>query len=129
MHALQVLPPVATTRVSEHIPAIISFIEQIEKQGLCYATSDGSVLFDTNALRNKGFQYRLLEPCCTDTEDAAHSATIETEKRHEFDFALWKAMPHSPADRENDLWWQSPWGNGRPGWHIECSAMIQYGVT
>mgnify|MGYP002394627267 CR=1 FL=1 len=127
MQALRVAPPMAITRVSEHVPEIIDFIRTIEQRGLCYTTPDGSVLFDTGNFKDTGFQYRVLEPCAADASD--DTAALERNKRHPFDFALWKAMPNALVDSphaEGDLWWRSPWGTGRPGWHIECSAMVQY---
>ncbi|KAF1951880.1 cysteinyl-tRNA synthetase [Byssothecium circinans] len=122
MDALNVLRPDQLTRVTEYVPPIVSFVERIVANGFGYATSDGSVYFDIDSFEKAGHSYSRLEPWSK--TDLALQADGEgslskgsSMKRSENHFALWKASkPGEPA-------WSSPWGPGRPGWHIECSAM------
>lgn len=123
MKALNVLPSSITTRVSEYIPEIITFVERIVSNGLAYKTEDGSVYFDTHAFENDGKHvYAKLQPWNKGSVELINegegSLSIKTGgKKSNNDFALWKASkPGEPA-------WKSPWGEGRPGWHIECSVM------
>eukprot|EP01025_Chloroclados_australasicus_P023188 TRINITY_DN23592_c0_g1_i5.p1 TRINITY_DN23592_c0_g1~~TRINITY_DN23592_c0_g1_i5.p1 ORF type:complete len:666 (-),score=62.96 TRINITY_DN23592_c0_g1_i5:249-2246(-) len=119
MEDLCVRPPDIVTRVSEYIPEIISYIQSIVSQGFGYEV-DGSVYFDTHAFRQQGHTYGKLEPWSVgNTALAAESeANFEsTHKRSPADFALWK------KSKAGEPFWESPWGVGRPGWHIECSAM------
>ncbi|GBE61326.1 cysteine-tRNA synthetase [Babesia ovata] len=122
MAKLGVEPPNVITRVSEFLPEIIDYIETIIKNGYAYE-SEGSVYFDIEAFRtNKAHVYAKLEPTSfndlgriADGEGALGETSMHKKSPH--DFALWKkAKPDEP-------FWPSPWGNGRPGWHIECSAM------
>lgn len=113
MDYLGVLPPTIITRVTEHIGDIVDYIGGIEQQGLAYEAEDG-VYFDTQSF---GPQYGKLGPNAATESQEAHDPT--TTKRDARDFALWKlAKPGEP-------FWESPWGEGRPGWHIECSAMTE----
>ena len=101
-------------RATKHIGEIIGLIKKLEKNQLAYRAENGDVYFDTQAWRsNYG---RLIGQ---DLDDLESGARIEVGdlKRHPMDFALWKAeKPGEPS-------WNSPWSKGRPGWHIECSAM------
>ncbi|KAF2727303.1 Cysteinyl-tRNA synthetase, partial [Polyplosphaeria fusca] len=122
MNALNVLLPDQLTRVTEYVPQIARFVEKIVGNGFGYATPDGSVYFDVDSFEKAGHSYSRLEPW--NKNDLALQADGEgslskgrSMKRSENHFALWKASkPGEPA-------WPSPWGRGRPGWHIECSAM------
>ena len=122
MHSLNVLDPDVLTRVTEYVPQIASFIERIVANGFGYATPDGSVYFDIEAFEKAGNHYARLEPWNRNDKslqaDGEGSLSNKTAvKRNESDFALWKASkPGEPS-------WPSPWGKGRPGWHIECSVM------
>uniref|UniRef100_A0A674HHQ4 cysteine--tRNA ligase n=1 Tax=Taeniopygia guttata TaxID=59729 RepID=A0A674HHQ4_TAEGU len=110
MAALKVLPPTVYMRVTDNIPQIISFIETIMSSGQAYATSQGNVYFD---VKSWGRRYGVLTAINPDTQDEA----VDSDKRHGKDFALWKAA------KPQELSWNSPWGKGRPGWHIECSTI------
>lgn len=109
---LNILPPSVSLRVSDVIPDIIKFITKIHDRQFAYKTEDGSVYFNVTKY---GSEYGKLAPVT-----AVDNANLETEnpfKENAMDFALWKATkPEEP-------WWDSPWGRGRPGWHIECSTM------
>ena len=100
-------------RATEHIPDIIALIQKLVDKGLAYACPNGDVYYDTQAFAGYG------KLCGQNLEDLESGARIDVDpnKRHPMDFAVWKAQkPGEPA-------WESPWGMGRPGWHIECSAM------
>jgi cysteinyl-tRNA synthetase len=124
MRNLNVLEPDNVTRVTEYGAEIVSFVEKIVSNGFAYSTSDGSVYFDISSFEKvPGNAYARLAPASRgDRElqedgEGALSSQKTSQKRSESDFALWKASrPGEPA-------WESPWGPGRPGWHIECSAM------
>ncbi|KAM9674582.1 putative cysteine--tRNA ligase, mitochondrial isoform 5-T5 [Dama dama] len=110
MAALKVLPPTAYLRVTEHVPQIIAFIERIIANGHAYCTANGNVYFD---LQSRGDRYGKLVGVAPGLE----GEPVDSDKRHASDFALWKAAkPQEP-------FWGSPWGDGRPGWHIECSTI------
>lgn len=99
-------------RVTEHIPEIIELIQMILDRGAAYVV-EGDVYFDISAFP----EYGKLSGRTLEEMQAGARVEIDPKKRHPMDFALWKsAKPGEPA-------WDSPWGKGRPGWHIECSAM------
>ncbi|XP_067000195.2 probable cysteine--tRNA ligase, mitochondrial [Anabrus simplex] len=110
MEKLNVLPPTIPVRVTDVIPNIITFIQNIIDKGHAYTTDDGSVYFDISSYK----KYGKLFPVVVDDTTGGVS-----NKKSPLDFALWKgAKPGEP-------WWSSPWraGKGRPGWHIECSTI------
>ena len=121
MKSLNILSPNSVTRVSEFIPEIIDYIEIIIKNGFAYE-SNGSVYFDTNRFdsSDKHFYAKLVPEAFGDNKALAEGEgdlSHTTDKRNANDFALWKnSKPGEP-------FWSSPWGEGRPGWHIECSVM------
>lgn len=119
MKRLNVTQPAVYTRVTEHIEEIKSFIEQMERNGFTYVTKNGGVYFDSKKFENSDHLYGKLAPN-TNQEESIQQEHIEfrDEKRDPRDFALWKF-----TSREY-MGWDSKWGFGRPGWHIECSAMI-----
>ncbi|KAI8993929.1 tRNA synthetases class I (C) catalytic domain-containing protein [Trametes punicea] len=121
MRRLRVREPDTLTRVTEYVPEIVSFVEGIINNGFGYVV-DGSVYFDTRAFdKAEGHSYAKLEPWSKGNrellEEGEGALSVTTGKRSAADFALWKASkPGEPS-------WPSPWGAGRPGWHIECSVM------
>eukprot|EP00899_Mesostigma_viride_P011633 jgi/Mesvir1/20470/Mv12360-RA.1 len=119
MARLGVRSPSVLTRVSEYIPEIVAYVERIIANGFGYE-ANGSVYFDTAAFRKAGHFYGKLCPWAVGAGNLAAEGEMNfatSEKRGKNDFVLWKASkPGEPT-------WPSPWGRGRPGWHIECSAM------
>ncbi len=114
LQRLNILEPTIWCRATDHISEQIEFIKCIEAKGFTYRTSDG-IYFDTSRLPHYGELGRL------DIEGLRAGARIDMgEKRNITDFALWK---FSPPDQKRQMEWDSPWGKGFPGWHIECSAM------
>ncbi len=110
--ALHLLPPDVTPKVSEHMPEIVAIIEKLVAKDIAYA-SKGDVYFQVS----KYPQYAKLSKRNLDDMQAGERVSTGDQKREPLDFALWKAAkPGEPS-------WDSPWGKGRPGWHIECSAM------
>ena len=106
-------------RVSEHVPEIIGLIERLLERGYAYE-SNGSVYFDVSEFE----KYGKLSNQRLDEIESQGDPDEQSEKRHPADFALWKAGEAHPDDAEpGGQTWESPWSEGRPGWHIECSAM------
>ncbi|CAG9461321.1 unnamed protein product [Pedinophyceae sp. YPF-701] len=119
MDRLGVRRPDCMPRVSEYVPEIVAYIQKIVDEGMAYE-ANGSVYFSTAAFRERGHTYGKLDPWAVGSSllSAEGEADFATgEKRRPTDFALWKAA------RPGEPTWPSPWGPGRPGWHIECSAM------
>ncbi len=110
--ALLTLPPTVQPRATEHIAEMIAIIEKLIASGHAYA-ADGHVLFDVPSMPD----YGKLSKRPLDDMIAGARVDVAPYKRGEMDFVLWK--PSSDAEPG----WDSPWGRGRPGWHIECSAM------
>ena len=118
--ALGVLPPTHEPRTSGHIPQALTLIERLLRRGHAYVASDGSgdVYFDVSSWRAYGTLTRQTPDAVVDPDEGPGGA--KTDPR---DFALWKgAKPSDPASAR----WRSPWGTGRPGWHIQCSAMSRH---
>ncbi|XP_062866590.1 probable cysteine--tRNA ligase, mitochondrial [Trichomycterus rosablanca] len=112
MLCLKVLPPAVYMRVTENLPQIIAFIEGIIRNGRAYVTSQGDVFFDTHSIGSRYGKLVNLVNAAGETDFLGSK-----DKRDPRDFALWKAFkPQEP-------YWESPWGRGRPGWHIECSTI------
>lgn len=112
---LHILTPDKLPKASEHINTIIEFVEQLVAKNCAYVTSAGNVYFSVAKKADYGkLSHRGLTEILTGTR--VESAG---DKRSPADFALWKAAPVSV----HDMTWNSPWGRGYPGWHIECSAM------
>ncbi|CAG9787637.1 unnamed protein product [Diatraea saccharalis] len=108
MSNLNIEKPSIITRVSEHIGSIEQFIKKIINSEMAYVTSDGSVYFDTSKFSSYGKLHKMQES----------GEPLDDFKKNKMDFALWKGKkPGEPS-------WPVSWGEGRPGWHIECSAMV-----
>jgi cysteinyl-tRNA synthetase len=107
-------------RATEHIPEIIALIEKLVARGVAYKAADGSVYFSIEKYRGCGCHYgQLLKLNLDEMRAGERVASDEYEKESVADFALWKAR----VPDDGDVFWPSPFGEGRPGWHIECSAM------
>ncbi|WP_348766763.1 cysteine--tRNA ligase [uncultured Salinisphaera sp.] len=114
MAALDVAPPTIEPRVTAHIPDIVALIERLVADGHAYE-AESHVLFHVPSFTD----YGALSRRSTDDMIAGARVDVAPYKRHPADFVLWKpSTPEQPG-------WDSPWGRGRPGWHIECSAMIE----
>ena len=111
--ALNILPPDVEPRATRHIPEIIGLVEKLLQRGHAYVAGNGDVMFDVMSDSHYGELSRQ------DLEQLQAGARVEVAdvKKNPMDFVLWKM---SKADEPG---WASPWGQGRPGWHIECSAM------
>ena len=111
--ALGMLRPDHEPRATQHVPAIIDMIERLVRKGYAYVAADGDVLYSVSSFPGYG---KLSGKKLKDLRAGAR-VEIDEAKRDPLDFVLWKAAkPGEPS-------WESPWGPGRPGWHIECSAM------
>jgi cysteinyl-tRNA synthetase len=126
MGRLGVRPPDLAPHVTQSIPQIVAFTQAIVAKGMAYATSEGNVYFDVPRYDDEA---RRLFPDCAYGSlsnrdfremESGTRKDVEGDKRHPADFALWKAAKEGDHP---DASWPSPWGSGRPGWHIECSVM------
>ena len=111
MVALNMMPPTMYVRVSDVMPQIIFFIQQLIENGFAYRGDSGSVWFNVDKFTDQGRLMFQLEEWDTGTSHMLH------EKRSSKDFGLWKAA------KPGEPFWEAPWGKGRPGWHIECSTI------
>ncbi len=122
--ALNLLKPQVEPRATEHIKEQLDMIIKLVEKGYAYATADGSVYFkiaaDLDYGKLSGLEVKNLETQTVNSAGDANNAD-EYARENVSDFALWKGR--KPEDGDN--FWKSPWGEGRPGWHIECSAMAQ----
>ncbi|MFS0920663.1 cysteine--tRNA ligase [Brevibacillus sp. 179-C 1.1 NHS] len=112
LKSLNVLPPDIQPRVMQTIPEIIEFVQGLIEKGFAYE-SEGDVYFRTGRFQ----EYGKLSHQPLDDLQAGARVEINEKKEHPLDFVLWKAA------KTGEVTWDSPWGEGRPGWHIECSAM------
>jgi cysteinyl-tRNA synthetase len=115
---LGILPARSYPLASGYVPQMVAWVERLEEKGLAYSTEDGSVFFSIGAFPTYG-RLKGLDPECL--RPGARVADDEYEKENVRDFALWKAA--KPVDEAVGAVWDSPWGRGRPGWHLECSVM------
>ncbi len=112
--------PHQTPRATEHIKDIVGLIEKLMAGGLAYKAADGSVYFSIEKYRASGRQYgQLVKLNFEEMRVGERVRSDEYEKEAVADFALWKAR----AADDGEVFWPSPWGEGRPGWHSECSGM------
>jgi cysteinyl-tRNA synthetase len=110
---LNILPATAKPQVSQTMPEIIAFVQGLIEKGAAYAAENGDVYFRVT----HDDDYGKLSARKLDDMQAGARIEVEEQKEHPMDFALWKAA------KPGEPYWDSPWGRGRPGWHIECSAM------
>lgn len=126
LRRLGVRDPDHFPHVTTHIGPIISYIQTIIKNGHAYTTDEGNVYFDVPSYASQADAAHDADGYgCLSRRDYKEMAAgvrkdVQDDKRHPADFALWKA---ADADQHPDANWDSPWGRGRPGWHIECSVM------
>ncbi|MDP2874233.1 MAG: cysteine--tRNA ligase [bacterium] len=116
---LNIEHPTKLAKATEHLPEMIALVKKLEEKGFTYLTTDG-IYFDTSKFPDYGEMSNLNK------SELLEGARVEVneEKKNPSDFALWKFSPSPPAGGEKrQMEWESPWGVGFPGWHIECSAM------
>lgn len=119
--ALGVTPPTYEPRATGHVPQMIDLIQHLLDAGHAYVGEAGNVYFDVRSLPDYGsLTNQRVDDLATTEDESQLDEDVEADKRDPRDFALWKkAKPGEPADAA----WDTPWGRGRPGWHLECSAM------
>lgn len=115
MTLLDIITPDYIVKATDHIPEQIDLIKRLEAKGYTYTIDDG-VYFDTSLFEG----YAAFARLDLDEHQASARVIANPQKHRQADFALWK---FSPKDHKRDMEWDSPWGKGFPGWHIECSAM------
>lgn len=111
--ALNCLRPTQEPRATMHMQSMIAMIESLIERGCAYVSDSGDVLYSVRSFKD----YGKLSGKKIDELEAGSRVDVDTSKRDPLDFVLWKKA------KENEPSWSSPWGEGRPGWHIECSAM------
>ena len=114
MEALGVARPSATPRATEYIDGMIHLVATLIEKGLAYGV-DGDIYYAVEKFPG----YGKLSGRCLEDMLAGARIDVNDKKRNPYDFSLWK------ASKEGEPWWESPWGRGRPGWHLECSVMSQ----
>ena len=120
MKTLNCLEPHHKPRATDFIPAMIELIEKLVARSIAYQAVDGSVYFSIEKYRGSGCTYgQLLKLNFDEMRVGERVASDDYAKESAGDFVLWKAR----VPEDGDVFWPSPWGEGRPGWHIECSAM------
>lgn len=112
---LNIGKPEIIAKATDHIKEMIDYVVELQNAGFAYETADG-IYFDIGKFPS----YGALSGAVLDDQIAGARVEVNTEKRHPADFALWKK-----AEPNHIMQWESPWGMGYPGWHIECSAMSQ----
>jgi cysteinyl-tRNA synthetase len=112
---LNILSPEIWAKATDHIQEMIDLVKMLEKNGFTYKISDG-IYFDTS----KSKEYGKLAKLNLEGQEEGARVEVNSEKRNPTDFALWK---FSPKEQKRQMEWDSPWGVGFPGWHLECSAM------
>ena len=114
-HKLNILPPTKYVAATKCIKEQIKLVKQLDSKGYIYKTKDG-MYFDTSKLKDYG---KLTGQNLKELKAGAR-ITMTKDKKNPTDFAVWK---FSPTDKQRDMEWQSPWGKGFPGWHLECSVI------
>ena len=118
MATLNVLPPDCEPRATQHIDTMLEATQALVNKGLAYACEDGTVYFR----KSRYADYGQLSRRTTEDMQAGARVDLDPNKEHPMDFALWKGTTAGSTSGHS---WTSPWGQGRPGWHIECSCMIR----
>jgi cysteinyl-tRNA synthetase len=116
LKTLNIEPAEVYPAATDHIPEMIALVSKLVEKGVAYKSDDGSVYFNVRAFPGYG---KLAHIDFDHQQTGARCAADEYDKENVGDFALWKAWEES----DGPVGWDSPWGRGRPGWHIECSAM------
>ncbi|MCL4154431.1 UNVERIFIED_CONTAM: hypothetical protein GTU68_023097, partial [Idotea baltica] len=111
--ALGVLSPTHEPKATDNIPEIIAMIETLIEKGHAYQGANGDVYYDVSSFP----EYGKLSGRKVEDLRAGERIAVDESKKDPLDFVLWKMV------KPDEPFWESPWGNGRPGWHIECSAM------
>ncbi len=114
MAKLNTLPPTHEPKATEYVPKMVEFIQVLMHKGFAYTTASGTVYYDTSRKQDYG---NLCHQNLDDLQSGSR-VDVDPEKQSPLDFALWK-----PAPETEPYVWFSPWGYGRPGWHLECSTM------
>lgn len=112
---LNIIEPDIWAKATDYIEQQIAFVKKLDEKGYLYKISDG-MYFDTSKVKN----YGQLAKLNLDGQEEGARVEVNKEKKNPTDFAVWK---FSPADEQRQMEWESPWGKGFPGWHLECSAM------
>jgi len=117
---LNCVDPHHIPKATDHIPEMIDLIGKLMERGVAYQAPDKSIYFSIDKYQGCGCQYgKLVKLNFDEMRQGERVSDDEYEKESIGDFALWKAR----VDEDGEVYWPSPWGDGRPGWHIECSAM------
>ena len=116
--ALGMLPADAHPRATDYVPQMVEFVERLVEEGVAYVSDEGSVYFSISAFPGYG---KLSGMDLEQVRPGARVAVDEYSKEDARDFVLWKAAKE--RDEQVEAAWDSPWGRGRPGWHLECSVM------
>jgi cysteinyl-tRNA synthetase len=116
---LNILKPTIVCKATDHINEMIDLIKKLEKRGYTYRTDDG-IYYDTSKFKDYGKLTGMTFDKLQENLKAGARIELSPQKKNITDFALWK---FSPKDKKRQMEWDSPWGVGFPGWHIECSAM------
>lgn len=116
LRILNIQEPWKMPKATDHIKQQIALIKTLEDKGATYLIKGDGIYFDTSCVKD----YGKLAKFDKDAQRAGARVDFNSHKKHHADFALWK---FSPANKQRDMEWDSPWGKGFPGWHIECSAM------
>ncbi len=120
LKVLNCVDPHHIPKATDHIPEMIDLIGKLMERGIAYQAADQSIYFSIEKYQGCGCQYgRLVKLNFEEMRQGARVSDDEYEKESVADFALWKAR----VEEDGEVYWPSPWGEGRPGWHIECSAM------
>lgn len=113
LNKLNILMPEIIAKATEHIDDMIDYVQKLQEAGYAYEIDDG-IYYDISKFKNYGNLSRIK----LDEQKAGSRVNVNSQKRQPFDFAVWKK-----AEPNHIMQWESPWGMGYPGWHIECSAM------